>query len=64
MQRYDKRLAADPAEWDAFVASHSDAHILQTSDWGRLKSAFGLDHATIEIERGECADAPAAKRKA
>ena len=30
----------------------------------RLKSAFGLDHATIEIERGECADAPAAKRRA
>jgi hypothetical protein len=23
----------------------------------RLKERFGLDHATIEIERGECADA-------
>ena len=25
----------------------------------RLKDEFGLDHATIEIERGTCADAPA-----
>ena len=30
----------------------------------RLKQQFGLDHATVEIERGTCADAPAAKRKA
>jgi hypothetical protein len=30
----------------------------------RLKDQFGLGHATIEIERGECADAPAGKRKA
>jgi cobalt-zinc-cadmium efflux system protein len=30
----------------------------------RLKDRFGLGHATVEIERGVCADAPAAKRKA
>jgi cobalt-zinc-cadmium efflux system protein len=28
----------------------------------RLKARFGLDHATIEIERGECADAAAERR--
>ena len=30
----------------------------------RLKDKFGLDHATIEIERGTCADAPAAAGEA
>ena len=30
----------------------------------RLKERFGLDHATVEIERGACADAPAGKSKA
>jgi hypothetical protein len=29
-----------------------------------LKERFGLDHATIEIERGVCADAAPAKAKA
>jgi peptidoglycan pentaglycine glycine transferase (the first glycine) len=28
-------------EWDSFLASHPDAHLLQASAWGRLKSAFG-----------------------
>jgi lipid II:glycine glycyltransferase (peptidoglycan interpeptide bridge formation enzyme) len=28
-------------EWDAFIDRHPEAHILQTSAWGRLKSAFG-----------------------
>ena len=30
----------------------------------RLKQRFGLDHATVEIERGSCADAAPAKAKA
>jgi cobalt-zinc-cadmium efflux system protein len=30
----------------------------------RLKEQFGLDHATIEIERGECADEPPKRKKA
>jgi cobalt-zinc-cadmium efflux system protein len=30
----------------------------------RLKEQFGLDHATVEIERGTCADAPPGRRKA
>ncbi len=29
------------AEWDAFVRSHADAHLLQRSGWGALKSRFG-----------------------
>src|SRR5215471_8151580 len=44
----------DPVEWDAFAGSHPDAHILQTSDWGRLKSQFGwmADIVGIQEESG------------
>lgn len=28
-------------EWDAFLANHPNAHILQTSQWGELKDHFG-----------------------
>ncbi|NPV84725.1 MAG: peptidoglycan bridge formation glycyltransferase FemA/FemB family protein [Anaerolineae bacterium] len=31
------------AEWDEFLAGQSDAHILQTSAWAELKTAFGWD---------------------
>lgn len=29
------------SEWDDFLSNHPDAHILQTSAWGELKSEFG-----------------------
>ena len=48
----------------ACIGETSDSDQLVKNIKARLKSAFGLDHATIEIERGECADAPAAKPKA
>ena len=35
------------AEWDAFLSSYPDAHILQTSAWGELKSAFGWSAARL-----------------
>ena len=28
-------------EWNQFVASHPNTHLLQTGEWGELKSAFG-----------------------
>ncbi len=31
------------ADWDDFLNSYPDAHILQTSAWGTLKSSFGWD---------------------
>lgn len=31
----------DLAEWDHFLSSYPDAHILQTGAWGELKTAFG-----------------------
>lgn len=29
------------SEWDSFLASHPQAHMLQTTAWGELKSEFG-----------------------
>src|SRR5512143_3660558 len=28
-------------DWNNFLTQHSDAHLLQTGEWGELKSAFG-----------------------
>ncbi len=35
------------SDWNAFVASRADAHILQSGEWGELKSAFGWDPVRI-----------------
>ena len=48
----------------ACVGAADDQDRMVRSIKARLKQQFGLDHATVEIERGTCADAPAAKRKA
>ena len=36
------------AGWDEFVQAHSQSHILQTSAWGRLKSDYGWQAATVQ----------------
>lgn len=38
------------SEWDEFLETHPHAHILQTSQWGMLKSEFGwkVGHVIIE----------------
>ncbi|MBL7199716.1 MAG: peptidoglycan bridge formation glycyltransferase FemA/FemB family protein [Anaerolineae bacterium] len=38
-----------PHEWDRFVASHPDGHVLQTSAWGAHKSCFGWQSERIAI---------------
>ena len=43
----------------ACVNETEDSNRLVKAIKQRLKARFGLDHATIEIERGECADASA-----
>jgi cobalt-zinc-cadmium efflux system protein len=48
----------------ACIGDKSDSDQLVKDIKARLKDQFGLDHATVEIERGECADAPAEKLKA
>lgn len=34
-------------EWNEFLARHPDTHILQTGEWGQLKSAFGWEAARV-----------------
>jgi cobalt-zinc-cadmium efflux system protein len=46
----------------ACVGDTEDSDQLVKGIKQRLKARFGLDHATIEIERGECADAAAERR--
>ena len=29
------------ADWNQFLSQHPSAHLLQTGEWGELKSAFG-----------------------
>jgi lipid II:glycine glycyltransferase (peptidoglycan interpeptide bridge formation enzyme) len=46
-----------PDAWDRFVAAHADGHLLQTSDWGRLKSDFGWQAQTVALtgDKGDIA---------
>ena len=37
---------SDP-EWKEFLAAHPEAHLLQSSEWGELKSAFGWDAVRV-----------------
>jgi cobalt-zinc-cadmium efflux system protein len=43
----------------ALICENEDSDRMVRSIKARLKERFGLDHATIEIERGACADADA-----
>ncbi len=36
-----------PTEWDQFLLQYPTVHLLQTSAWGTLKSAFGWDAAHV-----------------
>lgn len=40
--------AVDPTAWDRFVKA-KQGHILQTSSWGVLKSAFGWGHEIVMV---------------
>jgi peptidoglycan pentaglycine glycine transferase (the first glycine) len=41
-----------PIEWDAFLYKHPNTHLLQTTAWGELKSAFGWSVERVII--GDC----------
>ncbi len=45
----------------ACVGERADSDRIVRDIKARLKERFGLDHATVEIERGECADGTPAK---
>ncbi|MBW8010904.1 MAG: peptidoglycan bridge formation glycyltransferase FemA/FemB family protein [Chloroflexi bacterium] len=38
-------------DWNAFLDQHPEAHLLQTSAWGELKSQFGWDVARVKVEK-------------
>ncbi len=40
-------------QWDAFVASQPQRHILQTSAWGELKSRFGWQVDRVAVTRAD-----------
>lgn len=35
------------AEWDKYINTHPDAHLLQTASWGELKSQFGWEAVRV-----------------
>jgi lipid II:glycine glycyltransferase (peptidoglycan interpeptide bridge formation enzyme) len=50
----DTQPAIPPEAWDRFVTAHPNAHILQTSPWGTLKSQFGWRDQRVGLtQRGE-----------
>jgi peptidoglycan pentaglycine glycine transferase (the first glycine) len=40
------------ADWNTFLSNHPDAHLLQTGEWGELKSAFGWDPVRLILDDG------------
>jgi lipid II:glycine glycyltransferase (peptidoglycan interpeptide bridge formation enzyme) len=38
------------AEWNSFLAKYPDSHILQSSEWGKLKSGFSWEPAWIRYK--------------
>lgn len=43
----------EAAEWNAFVVQHAAGHLLQTSDWGALKSRFGWSSEIVLARAGD-----------
>lgn len=39
-----------PSEWEGFLKHHPDAHLLQSTAWGELKSSFGWSVARVVSE--------------
>lgn len=51
VQQPARRL--DPAMWNTYVAQHREGSLLQTSQWGTLKSEFGWDWDLVCIGEPE-----------
>ena len=46
------KVESSLAEWKEFLAAHPETHLLQTGEWGELKSAFGWEAARVIV--GDC----------
>lgn len=42
-------ITPTPDQWDAFVAAHPRAHLLQLSAWGELKGGFGWTPVRVAV---------------
>jgi peptidoglycan pentaglycine glycine transferase (the first glycine) len=38
--------------WNSYLENHPDAHLLQSGEWGELKSAFGWDPVRLIPDEG------------
>ncbi len=47
----EEPLTDDDREWDAFVASHPNGSLLQTTSWARLKNRFGWRSQRVWLRR-------------
>jgi peptidoglycan pentaglycine glycine transferase (the first glycine) len=45
-------LEVSLTDWNTFLAGYPNAHILQTGEWGELKSAFDWDPARLVLDDG------------
>ena len=39
-------------DWNTFLTKHPNAHLLQTGEWGELKSAFGWEPVRLVLDDG------------
>jgi peptidoglycan pentaglycine glycine transferase (the first glycine) len=39
-------------DWNTFLSNHPNAHLLQTGEWGELKSAFGWEPVRLILDNG------------
>lgn len=53
LHHMDTSSQIEPTTWDAFVASHPDGHLLQTSHWAELKATVGWQVERVALnDRG------------
>ncbi len=47
----EQPYSEEDAAWDAFVASHPDGSLLQTTNWARLKNRFGWSSQRVWLKK-------------
>jgi peptidoglycan pentaglycine glycine transferase (the first glycine) len=47
----EQPYSQEDAEWDAFVATHPNGSLLQTTNWARLKNRFGWQSQRVWLRR-------------
>ena len=47
----EEPYSEDDAQWDAFVNSHPQGSVLQTTQWARLKNRFGWTSQRVWLKQ-------------